>query len=148
VLKLIHEAIGRGLRAANVVFEITETAAVSRLAKADAFARTLIEMGCELALDDFGTGFGSFTDLKHLDARFVKIDMEFIRELVSNDTDQKVVKSIVDIAHSLGKRTVAEGLEDTATVGALKLRGVDYAQGFHLGRPQLMLPGAPVPAGA
>ena len=148
VLGLVHEAVVRGLHPPNVIFEITETAAVSRLAKADTFARTLVEIGCELALDDFGTGFGSFTDLKHLGARFVKIDMEFVRDIVSNDTDQKVVTSIVDIAHSLGKQTVAEGVEDAATVTALKMRGVDYAQGFHLGRPQLMVPGAPVALGA
>ena len=66
--------------------------------------------------------------------------MEFVRHLVSNDTDQKVVKSIVDIAHSLDKKTIAEGVEDAATLTALKDRGVDFAQGFYLGRPKRLSP--------
>jgi hypothetical protein len=79
---------------------------------------------------------GGAVYLKHLNARYLKIDSEFVRDLVSNDTDQKVVKSIVDIAHSLEKQTIAEGVEDAATLTALKDRGVDFAQGFYLGRPK------------
>ena len=136
VLSLVHEALADGLNPANVIFEITETAAMSNFEKAERFARTLNDIGCNLALDDFGTGFGSFTYLKHLNARYLKIDLEFVRDLVSNDTDQKVVKSIVDIARSLDKKTIAEGVEDAATLTALKHRGVDFAQGFYLGRPE------------
>jgi diguanylate cyclase (GGDEF)-like protein len=136
VLSLIREALADGLDPANVIFEITETAAMSNFEKAESFARTLNELGCNMALDDFGTGFGSFTYLKHLHARYLKIDMEFVRDLVSNDTDQKVVRSIVDIARSLDKKTIAEGVEDAATLTALKHRGVDFAQGFYLGRPE------------
>ena len=109
---------------------------MSNFEKAGSFAAELNHLGCELALDDFGTGFGSFTYLKHLDARYLKIDVEFVRNLVFNETDQKVVKAIVDIAHSLGMMTIAEGVEDAATLAALKQRGVDYAQGFYLGRPE------------
>ena len=138
VLMLIREALADGLNPANVIFEITETAVMSNFEKAERFAQTLNDIGCNLALDDFGTGFGSFTYLKHLDARYLKIDLEFVRHLVSNDTDQKVVKSIVDIAHSLDKKTIAEGVEDAATLTALKHRGVDFAQGFYLGRPKLL----------
>jgi diguanylate cyclase (GGDEF)-like protein/PAS domain S-box-containing protein len=140
VLMLIHEALANGLNPANVIFEITETAAMSNFEKAERFAQTLNDTGCNLALDDFGTGFGSFTYLKHLNARYLKIDLEFVRDLVSNDTDQKVVKSIVDIAHSLEKQTIAEGVEDAATLTALKDRGVDFAQGFYLGRPKRLSP--------
>ncbi|MGD0453686.1 MAG: EAL domain-containing protein [Solirubrobacteraceae bacterium] len=136
VLGLIRDALADGLAPGNVIFEITETAAVSGFERSERFAHTLDEMGCHLALDDFGTGFGSFTYLKHLHARYIKIDVEFVRELVSNDTDQQVVKSIVDIAHSLGKKTVAEGVEDAATLATLKARGVDFAQGFYVGRPK------------
>jgi diguanylate cyclase (GGDEF)-like protein/PAS domain S-box-containing protein len=136
ILDLVREAISDGLDPHNVIFEITETAAVSNFEKAGSFAAELNELGCELALDDFGTGFGSFTYLKHLDARYLKIDVEFVRNLVVNETDQKVVKAIVDIAHSLGKMTIAEGVEDAATLAALRQRGVDYAQGFYLGRPE------------
>ena len=140
VLILIREALADGLNPANVIFEITETAAMSNFEKAERFAQTLNDIGCNLALDDFGTGFGSFTYLKHLNARYLKIDLEFVRDLVSNDTDQKVVKSIVDIAHSLEKQTIAEGVEDAATLTALKDRGVDFAQGFYLGRPKRLSP--------
>ena len=105
-----------------------------------ALSETLNDIGISLALDDFGTGFGSFTYLKHVNARYLKIDLEFVRHLVSNDTDQKVVKSIVDIAHSLEKKTIAEGVEDAATLTALKDRGVDFAQGFYLGRPKRLSP--------
>jgi diguanylate cyclase (GGDEF)-like protein/PAS domain S-box-containing protein len=136
ILDLVKEAISDGLDPSNAIFEITETAAVSNFEKAGSFAAELNHLGCELALDDFGTGFGSFTYLKHLDARYLKIDVEFVRNLVFNETDQKVVKAIVDIAHSLGKMTIAEGVEDAATLAALKQRGVDYAQGFYLGRPE------------
>jgi diguanylate cyclase (GGDEF)-like protein/PAS domain S-box-containing protein len=137
VLSLISEALADGLDASNVIFEITETSAVSNFEKAEVFAQTLREIGCDLALDDFGTGFSSFSYLKHIHARYLKIDLEFVRDLVSNDADQKIVASIVDIAHSLGKKTIAEGVEDLATLTALKDRGVDYAQGFFLGRPEL-----------
>jgi diguanylate cyclase (GGDEF)-like protein/PAS domain S-box-containing protein len=140
VLGLVRQAQADGLNPANVIFEITETAAMSNFENAERFARTLNDIGCNLALDDFGTGFGSFTYLKHLNARYLKIDLEFVRDLVSNDTDQKVVKSIVDIAHSLGKKTIAEGVEDAATLAALKHRGVDFAQGFYLGRPKRVSP--------
>jgi diguanylate cyclase (GGDEF)-like protein/PAS domain S-box-containing protein len=141
VLSLIREALVDGLNPANVIFEITETAAMCNFEKAEGFAQALNDMGCNLALDDFGTGYGSFTYLKHLNARYLKIDLEFVRDLVSNDTDQKVVKSIVDVARSLDKRTIAEGVEDAATLRALKDRGVDFAQGFYLGRPEPLSPG-------
>jgi diguanylate cyclase (GGDEF)-like protein/PAS domain S-box-containing protein len=140
VLSLVREALADGLNPSNVIFEITETAAVSNFEKAERFAQALNSIGCNLALDDFGTGFGSFIYLKHLNARYLKIDVEFVRHLVSNDTDQKVVKSIVDIAHSLDKNTIAEGVEDAATLTALKDRGVDFAQGFYLGRPKRLSP--------
>lgn len=140
VLNLLRQGLADGLNPANVIFEITETAAMSNFENAERFARALNEVGCELALDDFGTGFGSFTYLKYLNARYLKIDVEFVRHLVSNDTDQKIVKSIVEIAHSLEKKTIAEGVEDLATLTALKDLGVDYAQGFYLGRPKRLSP--------
>jgi EAL domain-containing protein (putative c-di-GMP-specific phosphodiesterase class I) len=109
---------------------------VSNFEKAGVFAAQLNDIGCNLALDDFGTGFGSFTYLKHLKARYLKIDIEFVRNLVVNETDQPVVKAIVDIAHSLCELTIAEGVENAATLAALKQSGVDYAQGLYLGRPE------------
>jgi EAL domain-containing protein (putative c-di-GMP-specific phosphodiesterase class I) len=139
ILGLLKDAIADGLNPANVIFEITETAAVSNFEEAERFAQILDGIGCNLALDDFGTGFGSFTYLKYVNARYLKIDLEFVHHLISNDTDQKVVRSIVDIAESLDKKTIAEGVEDAATLEALKHAGVDFAQGFYLGRPKCLL---------
>src|ERR1700730_10619294 len=82
VLSLVREALADGLNPSNVVFEITETAAISNFKKAAHFAQTLNDIGCNVALDDFGTGFGAFTYLKHLGADYLKIDLEFVRDLV------------------------------------------------------------------
>jgi diguanylate cyclase (GGDEF)-like protein len=140
VLELVQEAIGAGMAPGDAIFEITETAAMTNMARVGAFADALANLGCDLALDDFGTGFGSFTYLKHLRTRYLKIDMEFVREIVSNTTDQQVVKAINAVAHSLGKLTIAEGVEDEATLAALRAFDVDCAQGFFVGRPKRISP--------
>jgi diguanylate cyclase (GGDEF)-like protein len=135
ILESVRDAIDAGLDASCLAFELTETAAVRNLDAARRFTRELTALGCEVALDDFGTGFGSYTYLKHLSARYVKIDLEFIRDVARSEVDGHVVRSIVDVAHALGKLTVAEGVEDAATLDAVRRLGVDWAQGFHLGRP-------------
>jgi PAS domain S-box-containing protein len=119
----------------NVIFEITETAAAENIEAASAFVRKLTDAGCGFALDDFGTGFGSFNYLKHLPVTYLKIDMEFVRELTTSRSDHKVVKAIVQVASNFGMETVAEGVEDDATLALLRGLGVDYAQGFAIGRP-------------
>jgi EAL domain-containing protein (putative c-di-GMP-specific phosphodiesterase class I) len=124
-----------GPLAANLVFELTETAAVMNLAHATTFANKLLPYGCQLALDDFGAGFGSFYYLKHLPCAYVKIDGEFIRNLPTNASDQVFVRSMVDLARGLGKRTVAEFVEDEQSLALLTDLGVDFAQGYHIGRP-------------
>ena len=120
---------------ANVVFELTETALMEDLEAGEAFARGLRKIGCGLALDDFGTGFGSFTYLKKLPIRFLKIDIEFVRDLTTNLANQHLVKATVGLAQDFGYETIAEGVEDAETLELLKEYGVDFAQGFHLGRP-------------
>jgi EAL domain-containing protein (putative c-di-GMP-specific phosphodiesterase class I) len=117
------------------VFEITETALMTDIQVGEAFARGLVDLGCSLALDDFGTGFGSFTYLKHLPLKYLKIDVEFVRQLASSSPDQHLVKAIVSLAEGFGHETIAEGVEDEETLELLREYGVDYAQGFHLGRP-------------
>ena len=119
----------------NLVFEITETALVDNLTAGEAFARGLTETGCGVALDDFGTGFGSFTYLKSLPIGFLKIDIEFVRDLESNPSNRYLVKAIVGLARDFGCRTIAEGVENARTLEIVEEFGVDYAQGFHLGRP-------------
>ena len=125
-----------GGRAENIVFEITETAAASDIEQARRFAERLRALGCGFALDDFGTGYGSFTYLKHLPVQYLKIDIEFVRDLHSESSDTQVVTSIVDVARNFGMRTIAEGVEQAATLDLLTDLGVDFAQGFHLGRPE------------
>jgi EAL domain-containing protein (putative c-di-GMP-specific phosphodiesterase class I) len=125
--------------ARSIVFEITETAAAEHLAAAREFAADLTALGCGLALDDFGTGFGSFTYLRMLPLRYLKIDRSFVRELVRSRDDRRVVRSIVGIAAHFGLRTIVEGVEDAATLELLGDLGADYAQGFHIGRPASLL---------
>jgi diguanylate cyclase (GGDEF)-like protein/PAS domain S-box-containing protein len=119
----------------NVIFELTETAAATASEELREFGARIEKLGCALAIDDFGTGFGSLTYLKHLPVRFLKIDMEFVRGICESAADRAIVQSIVTIGRSLGMRTIAEGVEDEETLDALCAVDVDYAQGYHLGRP-------------
>ncbi len=119
----------------NIIFEITETAVVEDTAAARHFAQRLRGLGCAFALDDFGVGFGSFTYLKHLPVDYLKIDIDFVRELVNDEADRHVVSAIVGVARNFGIQTVAEGVEDQATLDLLREMEVDYAQGFWIGRP-------------
>jgi EAL domain-containing protein (putative c-di-GMP-specific phosphodiesterase class I) len=134
-MEMVRAAIAEGVDPANLIFEITETAAMTNMEAAREFVGTLNELGCDVALDDFGTGFGSFTYLKHLPTSYLKIDTEFVRDILANSTDREVVKSITDVAHSLGKRTVAEGVENEETLEVLRGYGVDCAQGWFVGPP-------------
>jgi diguanylate cyclase (GGDEF)-like protein/PAS domain S-box-containing protein len=140
ILAMVRAAVLEGVDPGGLVFEITETAAMSNMQTARSFVTQLVDLGCEVALDDFGTGFGSFTYLKHLPTSYLKIDMEFVSNMDQNATDREVVKSITDVAHSLGKRTVAEGVEDAKTLAMLREYGVDCAQGMYIGRPQPVVP--------
>jgi EAL domain-containing protein (putative c-di-GMP-specific phosphodiesterase class I) len=118
-----------------ITFEITETAAIHNFETAAAFADRLTEFGCSIAIDDYGVGFGPFYYLKHLPFDLIKIDGDFIRDLPRNDADQLTVKAIVEIARGLGKKTIAEFVEEASTVELLRELGVDMAQGHHLGKP-------------
>ncbi len=134
--RIASELSDAGADPANVVFEITETALMNDTDAGQAFTRGITDIGCAVALDDFGTGYGSFTYLQKLHIAYIKIDIEFVRDLVSNTTNQHLVKAIVNIAHGLGQQTIAEGIENSETLDLLREYGVDLAQGFHLGRPQ------------
>jgi diguanylate cyclase (GGDEF)-like protein len=120
---------------AQVIFEITETTAVANIPRAQEFAHRLAALGCRFALDDFGAAFASFYYLKHLPFDYLKIDGEFVRGCVTDRTDQLVIKAVVEIARGLGKRTVAEMVGDEQTLDLVRELGVDYVQGFHVGRP-------------
>lgn len=136
LLPTIEQALaGAGADPKNVVFEITETALMGNIDTGEAFARGVADIGCDLALDDFGTGYGSFTYLQKLQIAYLKIDIAFVRDLASNTSNQHLVKAIVNIAHGLNQKTIAEGVEDSETLEMLRDFGVDLAQGYHLGRP-------------
>ncbi|MHB1142319.1 MAG: EAL domain-containing protein [Sulfuricaulis sp.] len=120
---------------ARLIFEITETTAVHNIARAKAFMEPLRVLGCRFALDDFGVGFTSFTHLRSLPVDTVKIDGSFVRDLATNPENQSLVKAMTEVAHSLGKQVVAEFVESAEILEILRTLGVDYAQGYHIGRP-------------
>lgn len=119
----------------NIIFEITETAAVSNFAAAEALVAKIKELGCLLALDDFGVGFSSFHYLKHFPVDYVKIDGSFVRHINNSDDDKIFVKALADVAQAFGKKTVAEFVENEDILNILKEFKIDYAQGYHIGKP-------------
>lgn len=140
VLALIERELRlTGAPPPNLVIEITETALMRDIEAGAAFARGLADLGCSLALDDFGTGYGGLTYVKRLPAVHLKIDIDFARDLGESTANQHLVKAIVNLAKAFGLTTIAEGVEDAATLSLLAEYGVDYAQGFHLGRPAALV---------
>jgi len=120
----------------RVTFEITETVFMMNLAQARALVERLQALGCQFALDDFGSGFSSLNYLRNLPVNVVKIDGSFVREIDKDPVSLALLKSINEIAHLLGKKTVAEWIETEETFRILKEIGVDYGQGFYAGKPQ------------
>jgi len=120
----------------QVCFEITETAAIANLTSASRFIKALKELGCRFALDDFGSGLSSFAYLKTLPVDFLKIDGMFVKDIVEDPIDQAMVRSINEIGQVMGKQTIAEFVESEAILDKLREIGVDYAQGYGIGRPQ------------
>ena len=129
-----------GINPSLLILEITETSAIANMDEAVEFATRLSRLGCGFALDDFGRGFGSFYYLKHLPLNYLKIDGDFIRNLAHNLVDQQVVKAVVQVAKALGYKTIAEYVQDEATILALRHYGVDFMQGYHVGRPRALSP--------
>jgi EAL domain-containing protein (putative c-di-GMP-specific phosphodiesterase class I) len=139
LLALISRELERtNVPACGLIFEATETAAIINIARAEQFARDLTRLGCRFALDDFGAGHGSFYYLKHLPFDFLKIDGEFVKNCDTNHTDRLLIKAVVDIATGMGKQTIAEFVEDEQTARLVTELGVNYGQGFHLGRPSAL----------
>jgi diguanylate cyclase (GGDEF)-like protein len=124
-----------GVNPASLIFEITETAAISNIPMAQKFIERLNKLGCFFALDDFGVGFSSFFHLKSLPVQILKIDGGFIRNLRKSKQDQCIVQAICHVAKGFGKKIVAEWVEDQETLCLLKTYGVDYLQGYFLGHP-------------
>jgi diguanylate cyclase (GGDEF)-like protein/PAS domain S-box-containing protein len=135
VLALVRDRLAHSsLDPSRLIFEVTESAAIADLERAVEFMGSLCRLGCRFALDDFGVGFSSLYRLKELPVELLKIDGNFVRGLAVDGADRALVRAIVEVANVLGKRTIAELVEDEETVTALREAGVDYAQGFHVGR--------------
>ncbi|MBI2470691.1 MAG: EAL domain-containing protein [Planctomycetes bacterium] len=120
----------------NLTFEITESSLVENIATAQNFIAALKASGCNFALDDFGIGFSSFNYLKYLPVDYLKIDGSFIQNLPNNRFDQHMVKAIVEVARGLGNKTIAEFVSDKESVRMLHEFGVNYAQGYYIGKPR------------
>jgi len=125
-----------GIDATKICFEITETAAVGSYAQASRFINALKELGCKFALDDFGTGLSSFGYLKHFPVDFLKIDGSFVKEILHDPIDREMVRSINEIGHLTGKKTIAEFAENREIITMLKGMGIDYAQGYGVAEPE------------
>ncbi|MGE0621695.1 MAG: putative bifunctional diguanylate cyclase/phosphodiesterase [Pseudomonadales bacterium] len=130
-----------GVPANAVIFEITEQVAVGSFSAAVPQIRELRAAGCELAVDDFGTGYSSLSYLKRLPVQYIKIDGSFVQRLSVSRVDQTIVRAIADIARIMGKKTIAEFVGDAETLTVIREIGIDYAQGYHVGKPR------PVPQG-
>jgi len=124
----------------SLTFEITETCAIANLEDANDFISALRKMGCRFSLDDFGSGFCSFSQLKNLPTDFVKIDGQFVKNMARGATDRAIVTAMNDVAHSLGRYTVAEYVESPEIVRLLKICGVDKVQGNYISIPLTELP--------
>jgi len=136
--KVIDLISDTGVNPESICFEITETVAIANLDLANKFIHVLKDMGCYFALDDFGSGMSSFSYLKNLPVDYLKIDGSYVRDLVNDPIDRAMVTAVNQIGHAMGIKTIAEFVEDQATLGALAAIGVDYAQGFGISRPEPM----------
>jgi diguanylate cyclase (GGDEF)-like protein/PAS domain S-box-containing protein len=135
---LVNKLIAEPALAKKICFEITETAAIINLGHAIKFMNTMKDLGCSFSLDDFGTGLSSFSYLKNLPVDFLKIDGSFIRNIVQDPIDQSMVHSINQIGQVMGKATIAKFVENEAIRVILAKIGVNYAQGYGIGRPVLL----------
>ena len=139
MLETITNALQRhAVPATALTFEITETVAIANLVPAVDFLTRLRNLGCQTALDDFGVGYSSFAYLKDLPVDFVKIDGSFVKDIHRDNVQLAMVRSMNDIAHAMGKQTVAEFVDNRDAMRVLKEINVDYIQGYHVGGPRLL----------
>jgi EAL domain-containing protein (putative c-di-GMP-specific phosphodiesterase class I) len=125
-----------GASPSDICFEVTESAVVANLDHAQRFIAVLHGMGCEFALDNFGSGLSSFSTLKTLPMDYLKIDGSFIKHLAGDSVNQALVAAMIDLSRSLNFRVVAENVEDQSQLETVTGMGIDFVQGFIVGRPQ------------
>jgi len=133
---LLKEKLAQtGIDAGRITFEITETAAVANFSQTREMIMNIRELGYRFALDDFGSGFSSFNYIKEFPVDYLKIDGAFITNLLHDQVDQTLIKSMIEIARKLNKKTVAEFVENRKVLDLLIEYGADYAQGYFIGKP-------------
>jgi EAL domain-containing protein (putative c-di-GMP-specific phosphodiesterase class I) len=125
-----------GLRFDVICFEVTETAAINNLSHARKLMREMKDLGCRFALDDFGAGASSFSYLQNLPVDYLKIDASFVTDIMTNPVKEVMVRAINQIGHVMNIKTIAEGVESMELLARLSAIGVDYAQGYAIGRPR------------
>jgi diguanylate cyclase (GGDEF)-like protein/PAS domain S-box-containing protein len=133
---IISQINASGIEPSKICFEVTETVAISNMSAAITFITTLKQVGCQFALDDFGSGLSSFGYLKKLPINYLKIDGMFVKNMVDDPIDHAMVKSINDIGHIMGMKTIAEFVENDDIKNKLIEIGIDYAQGYGIGKPE------------
>ena len=132
---VIKELEKQQLPPGAICFEITETAAISNLSRVVHFMQALKKLGCKFSLDDFGSGLSSFTYLKNLPVDYLKIDGQFIRNVVDDNVDESMVKAISEVGHAMGIETIAERVETKQVLEKLGALGIEFAQGYYIARP-------------
>ncbi len=132
---VVDELERRKLPKGAICFEITETAAISNLARVVHFMQALKKLGCKFSLDDFGSGLSSFTYLKNLPVDYLKIDGQFVSNVVDDTVDESMVKAISAVGHAMGIETIAERVETKQVLDKLGTLGVEFAQGYYIARP-------------
>jgi diguanylate cyclase (GGDEF)-like protein/PAS domain S-box-containing protein len=136
-LEFVVDCLDRtGVTPDQVCFEVTENSVITNIEHAQRFIGVLHGMGCQFALDDFGRGLSSFGNLKNLSLDYLKIDGTFIRNLAADSVNQAMVAAMIKLARTLNFQVIAEQVEDGGALDAAKKMGVDFVQGYHLGRPQ------------
>ncbi len=135
---LVDEIRHSGIPPERICFEVTETAGIDSLRHAADFINEIRDLGCQFSLDDFGSGMSSYGYLRQLPVDFLKIDGIFVKDLDKSPEDFAIVKSITEIGHFLGKKIIAEYVENADILERLQEIGVDYAQGYHLGKPRFL----------
>ena len=131
-----RELLRLGVAPARLVLEISESAAVAELDQAREFGLAVRRLGCRLALDDFGVGMSSLHHLAELPVDYLKIDGSFVQNVAQSPVERQLLRALVEMALALGKRTIAQSVTDAPTLEVLRACGVDYAQGYHVGRPR------------